>query len=273
MKLALATPTPEVKTPVPVALLSGSFAERMQKAAHLGYDGVELMAVHPDELNVDEIHAQVSAAGLEVAAIATGAIYMTDKITLLASDPELSHRAAIRLDASIDLAAALEAPIVTIGSFRGRLAWAGGPRAREKLVEILRKGTEKAMRQGVRLVLEPLNRYEADIVVTAEEGLSLIEEVGHSHLGLLLDTYHLNIEESSLTDPFRQTMAAGRLWHVHLGDSNRLPPGQGHIDFPSIVAALVQCGYSGYLSAELLARPDPDTAAETTIKYMRKLMP
>ncbi len=222
---------------------------------------------------MDEIHTQVSEAGLEVAAIATGAIYMTDKLTLLASDPELSRQAATRLDALIDLAAALEAPIVTIGSFRGRLAWAGGPEAHGKLVDILRMGAEKAIRQGVRLVLEPVNRYETDIVVTAEEGLALIEEVGHSHLGLLLDTYHVNIEESSLTDPFRQAMAAGRLWHVHLGDSNRLPPGQGHIDFSSIVAALNESGYQGYLSAELLARPDPDTAAEATIKYMRQLVP
>lgn len=273
MKLALATPTPEVITPIPVALLSGAFAERMQKAAHLGYDGVELMVVRPAELNVGEIQAQVSAAGLEVAAIATGAIYLADKLTLLASDPELSRQAENRLDALIDLAHALEAPIVTIGSFRGRTAWAGGPEARETLVEILQKAADKAMRHGVRLVLEPLNRYETDIVVTAEDGLSLIEEVGHNHLGLLLDTYHVNIEESSLTDPFRQTMAAGRLWHVHLGDSNRLPPGQGHLDFSRIVAALHESGYQGYLSAELLARPDPDSAAEATIKYMRQLVP
>ena len=273
MKLALATTTPEVKTCVPVALLTGSFAERIQKAAHLGYDGVELMVVRPDELSADEIHTQVSKVGLEVAAIATGAIYMTDQVTLLASNPEISHRAAIRLEALIDLAAALKAPVVTIGSFRGRLAWAGGPEARGKLVDLLRVGAEKAIRQGVRLVLEAVNRYEGDIVITAEEGLGMIEEVGHSHLGLLLDTYHVNIEESSLTDPFRRAMAAGRLWHVHLGDSNRLPPGQGHTDFPSIVTALRESGYQGYLSAELLARPDPDTAAEATIKYMRQLVP
>ena len=273
MKLALATPTPEVETPVPVALLTGTFADRMQKAAHLGYDGVELMVVRPDELDVHEIRIQVSIVGLEVAAVATGAIYMTDKVTLLASDPEVSRRAVTRLSALIDCAAALGAPLVTIGSFRGRLAWAGDAEAEAKLIDVLRKGAEKAAEQGVRLVLEPVNRYEGDTVQTASEGLGLIEEVGHSHLGLLLDTYHVNIEESSLTEPFRQAMAADRLWHVHLGDSNRLPPGQGHLDFPGIVAALRETGYQGYLSAELLARPDPDAAAEATIKYMRQLVP
>jgi sugar phosphate isomerase/epimerase len=245
----------------------------MQKAAHLGFDGVELLVVRPDELSADEIRTQVSDAGLEVAAIGTGAIYLVDKVTLLASDPEISHKGADRLEALIGFAAAVGAPIVTIGSFRGRVAWAGGPDARGKLAKILRVGAEMAMEQGIRLVLEPVNRYEGDIVHTAEEALGFIQEVGHSHLGLLLDTYHANIEEASLTEPFRKAMTAGRLWHVHLGDSNRLPPGQGHMDFPGIVATLGESGYQGYLSAELLPRPNPDAAAEATIRHMRQLVP
>lgn len=273
MKLAVATPTPEVDTPIPVALLSGSFAERLQKARRLGCDGVELMVVRPEELNVQEIGAQLSKLGLEVAAIASGAIYMTDKLSLLASDLEVSGRAGARLQALIDFAAALKAPLVTIGGFRGRLAWAGGHQARQALIEILGAAAEKAAERGVRLVLEPLNRYESDIVNTAEEGLALIQEVGHSHLGLLLDTFHMNIEEASLYEPFRQSMAAGRLWHVHLGDSNRLPPGQGHIDFAGMVATLRESGYQGYLSAELLARPDPDEATKLTIQHMRQFVP
>jgi sugar phosphate isomerase/epimerase len=273
VKLALATPTPEVEIPVPVALLSGTFEERLQKAARLGYEGVELMVVRPSELDVGPIRAQIAEAGLEVAAVGTGAIYMVDKVSLLASDLELSKQAVARLQALIDFAAGLGAPLVTIGSFRGRLAWAGGEQARTKLIEILRTAAAKAEERRVSLVLEPLNRYESDIVNNAGQGLALIEEVGHSHLGILLDTYHANIEESSLTNPFRETMAAGRLWHVHVGDSNRLPPGQGHLDFPAIVAVLREVGYQGYLSAELLPRPDPDAAAKATIEYMRRYIP
>ncbi len=274
MKLSVVTPTPEVEAAVPVALLSGTFAERLQKAARLGCDGVELMVVRPAELDAGEIRAQVSARGLEVSAIASGAIYMVDGLTLLASDAEVSRRAEARLRALIDFAAAVEAPLVTIGGFRGRLAWAGGGhQARARLIEILGAAAEKAAEQDVRLALEPLNRYESDIVNNARQGLALIEEVGHSHLGLLLDTFHVNIEEPSLYDCFRQAMAAGRLWHVHLGDSNRLPPGQGHIDFAGIVAALGEAGYRGYLSAELLPRPDPDAAAEATLRHMRQFVP
>jgi sugar phosphate isomerase/epimerase len=211
--------------------------------------------------------------GLEIAAIASGAIYMVDKLTLLAADADVSHQAVRRLHALIDFAAALEVPLVTVGGFRGRLAWAGGPEARAELIEILGIAADKAAAQGVRLVLEPLNRYESDILLNADEGLALLEEVGHSHLGLLLDTFHVNIEEPSLYKCFRQVMAAGRLWHVHLGDSNRLPPGQGHLDFAGIVSTLREIGYQGYLSAELLPRPDPDAAATATIEHMRQFVP
>ena len=73
MKLALVTLTPEVMLSVPVALLSGTFTERMQKAAKLGYDGVELMVARPDQLDAGAIRSQTSALGLEIAAVASGA--------------------------------------------------------------------------------------------------------------------------------------------------------------------------------------------------------
>ena len=272
MKLAFATPTPEVTVPVPVALASGDFAERLKKAARWGYDGVELMVARPDELEAAALRSQIADAGLEVAAIASGAVYMVDKLTLLAADSELMRKAAARLHALIDFAAAVGAPIVTIGGFRGRLAWAGEG-ARGKLTEILRNAAARAADQRVRLVLEPLNRYESDMIHNTTEALAFFGEVGHSHLGLLLDTFHVNIEEPSITECFRQGMAAGRLWHVHLGDNNRLPPGEGHFDFASAVSTLKESGYTGYLSAELLPRPDPDAAAEATIRHMRRFVP
>jgi len=272
VKLSVAIQTSEIKTQIPVALLSGSFFERLQKAAEYGYDGVELMVAVPHELDVEEILNQLKKLGLRVSAVGSGAVYMVDKYTLLAEDPEISRQAATRLSDLIQFAASLEAPLVTIGGFRGRAAWAGRD-ARLKLIEILRSAADQASREGVRLVLEPLNRYESDIINNATEGLSLLEEIGHSHIGLLLDTFHVNIEEPSFHSSIRQVMAAGRLWHIHIGDSNRLPPGRGHIDFSGIVTTLREIGYDGYLSAELLPLPDPDKAAEETIQCMRRLIP
>ena len=275
LKLAVVIPTPEVQAPIPVALLTGDFSLRLEKAARLGYDGVELMASRPGELDPAEMHGQLSRCGLQVAAIASGALALLDRLTLLAADRETSRSAEARLDQLIELAAALGAPIVTIGGFRGRLAnptWTDPSGARAHLVEVLRRAAQRAAAAGVRLALEPLNRYESDIVNNADEGLALIDEVGHGNLGLLLDTFHMNIEEANIAASIEHAMASGNLWHIHLGDSNRLPPGQGHIDFGEIVATLRRTGYDGYLSAELLPRPNPDTAAESTIKHMHRAL-
>jgi sugar phosphate isomerase/epimerase len=275
MKLSLVMTTPEVHVPVPVALLSGSFAERLHKAVQLGYQGVELMVLRPTELDGADIAAQVSDCGLEIAAIASGAIAMLDRLTLLGYDPATCAGAEQRLNQLIDFAAATRAPLVTIGGFRGRLAnavWMDAPGARAYLVSILQRAATRAVAVGVLLALEPLNRYESDIVNNAEEGLVLVEEVGHKSLGLLLDTFHMNIEEAQYDTAIRSAARAGRLFHIHLGDSNRLAPGQGHLDFPTILASLRAVDYRGYLSAELLAHPDGDAAAVKTAQHMRDLL-
>ena len=269
MKLALCTTTPEVPVPVPVALLSGSFSERLDKAVALGCDGLELMVLDPDQLDASKLIQEIRTRGLEITAIGTGVQFLVDRLTLLAEDAATERRAFRRFEKLADLAVAFGAPVVTIGSFRGKLAW-GGDGARQRLVGTLRRCAESAGAKDIQVALEPLNRYESDFINTAEEGMSLVEEIDHPAFGLLLDTFHMNIEEPNIAGGIHT--AAPRLWHVHLGDSNRLPPGQGHFDFALVIDTLHQVGYTDYLSAELLARPDPDTAAVATIRAMRQLL-
>jgi len=269
VKLSLAVQTPEVQF-IPVALLSGAFEEKLAKAAALGADGVELMPADPAALDAATIRASLEQNNLGAAAIGSGGVKFVTGLSLLHPDPKKADQARARLDDLIDLAAAVGAPLVTVGSFRGLLAPVGSG-GRERLVSILQQAGAYAQPRGVRLAIEPLNRYEADLINNADEGLAFLEAVGHPAVGLLLDTYHVNIEESSWTNPFRRVMAAGKLWHVHLGDNNRLAPGQGLIDFAAIVTTLHQIGYTDWLSAELLAFPDGDTAAEQTLSHMRSL--
>lgn len=124
----------------------------------------------------------------------------------------------------------------------------------------------------MRFALEPLNRYESGFIANVEQGPNYVWGIDHPMVGLLLDTYHINIEESSWTEPFRRVMAEGKLFHVHLGDNNRLSPGKGLIDFSKVVETLVELNYTAYLSTELLPRPDADTAARQTLEYMRTKM-
>jgi len=271
MKISICVQTDEVEKVVPVALLTGPFGEKVRKAATFGADGVELMAANPLALDVPSMRATLERHRVSVSAVGSGAIAFATGLTLLHEDAGASARAQTLLGDLIKFASALAAPLVTIGSFRGRLA-AAGPGARERLAGILWTGAEHARNAGVRLAVEPANRYEVDFINTAAEGLAFISDVGHPALGLLLDTFHVNIEESSWTAPFRRLMTAGVLWHVHVGDNNRLSPGQGLIDFQAIVDTLRDIGYQGYLSAELLARPDGDSAAQRTLEHLRPLL-
>ncbi|MFQ6672056.1 MAG: TIM barrel protein, partial [Candidatus Tectimicrobiota bacterium] len=136
--------------------------------------------------------------------------------------------------------------------------------------EALRECAALAEEEGVRLVLEPLNRYETNLVNTVAEALQLIKEVGSEAMGLLFDTFHANIEEPSIEGSIRA--AGSRLLHVHVADSNRWHPGAGHIDFAQIVATLREVGYDGYLSAEILPLPDPHTCARKTIEFLGGLL-
>jgi sugar phosphate isomerase/epimerase len=271
MKISLATTTPEVTKTVPVSLLDGTFDERIARAAELGYNGVELMVVRPQELDPEFIRNVVDRNGLEISAIASGAVYMVDGLTLLAGEAGQRRKALERLVSLVKFAGAVKAPLVTIGGFRGRAVWVSEGDARGILSVALRVASEAAADEKVRIVLEPLNRYETDLFVNLRQTLGFLDAIDLKNVGVLLDVFHMNIEEPLIEDSLQAAIQAGKLWHVHIGDSNRLPPGQGHLDFPKILQTLKELGYPGYISAELLALPDPDSAAQATIRYIRSM--
>ncbi len=253
----------------PLALLSGSFEEKARKARALGYDGVELMVRDPAGLDWEQVAHVLRANGLEAPQVVTGELFGADGLCLVTPDDGLYARAVARTQAVIDLAAYLDHALVNIGRLRGRLDWLAGRTAdpwgfaAERFCGVARY----AAARGVRLTLEPVNRYEVDFIAGAEDGLRMVRDVGEANLGLMLDTFHMNIEDASIEESLR---AAGeRCWHVHIADSNRLYPGAGHIPFAPIFETLRAMGYSGYVSAELLPLPDPDTAAARTIEFLR----
>ena len=250
--------------------LKGDLTRSVAKIAALGYDGVELAVRDPKLLDADEVRALVQRHGLAVPAIGTGQAYGEEGLSFTDPDEGVRRRAIQRIKDHIDFATHFDALII-IGLIRG-VARGGVSReqAMRWLVEALKECVGFAEERGVRLVLEPLNRYETNLINTVAEGLALIERVGAGHLGLLLDTFHMNIEEPSIEESVKA--AKGRLLHVHVADSNRWYPGAGHLDFARIVAALRDIGYEGYLSAEILPLPDPDTCVRRTIEFLRGIL-
>ena len=130
---------------------------------------------------------------------------------------------------------------------------------------------EDAKQYGVPLIYEPLNRYETNLINRVEDGVRFLETLATKNVVLLADLFHMNIEETDIAAAFRT--GKGHIGHIHFVDSNRRPAGCGHLDYQPIVAALLETGYNGYLSAEALAWPDSDAAAKQTIQMYRRLFP
>lgn len=271
MKISLSIQTPDIESPLPLTLLSGTFEEKCKRAAEYGADGVEIVTTNPASLNHSEIRKCLEKYHLFPAAISSGGIAKTLGLTLLNPDSSIAKSAYQRLEDLVLFAGGLGSPIVTIGSFRGR-ANEKSEIAQTQLAEILYRGGDFAQENNTHLAIEPLNRYETDIIFNTRQGLDFLHLVDHPSIGLLIDTFHANIEESSWTEPFRQGFEAKKLFHIHIADNNRLTPGAGLIDFTEILSLLHQINYKGFISAELLAKPDPDTAAQLTLTFLHNIL-
>jgi sugar phosphate isomerase/epimerase len=172
------------------------------------------------------------------------------------------------MEAHIRLAAQFGSMVI-VGLLRGRIR---GDRAAtdSRLDGALRGILPIAVRERVPILFEPINRYETDYLGTIDDVLAVIRRIGSPVLGVLADTFHMNIEEVSMDAALRR--AGPRLHHIHAADSNRWAPGWGHLDFSSIVRTLREVGYDGYLSAEILPRPDPLSAARQAATFLRPLV-
>jgi sugar phosphate isomerase/epimerase len=247
----------------------GDLMSNITKIASWGYDGVELAIRDPKLVDGDELARVVSAHGLAVPAIGTGQAWGEEELSFTSDDPAVRAAAIERIKSHVPLAAHLDA-IIILGLIRGITP--GGQTHEQSmayLVEALQECAGVATETGVRFALEPLNRYETDLIHTVADGLALVERVGAENLGLLLDTFHMNIEEPVIEDSIRA--CGDRIFHFHVADSNRWYPGAGHLDFESILKALFATGYQGYISGEFMPLPDADTSAERSIAYLRKL--
>ncbi len=266
MKLSLVVSVEE--TAFDAVAIRGGWEAGVARLVALGFDGVELAIRDAEAIDPDRVEAVVREAGLAVPALGTGQAYLRDGLSLSSPDATVRRAAATRLLGHVRLAARLHS-LVIIGLIRGR-AEGGTAAATSRFLEGVAPVLEEAASAGVRLVIEPINRYETDFLPTVEEALGVIEASGAPHLGVLADTFHMNIEEAKIDDAL---VAAGpRLWHVHVADSNRWAPGCGHLDFGAIVKTLAGSGYSGFLSAEILPRPDPDAAALLTERFIRPIV-
>jgi D-psicose/D-tagatose/L-ribulose 3-epimerase len=118
----------------------------------------------------------------------------------------------------------------------------------QKAIPLLNTLSRFAKDYGVHILVEPLNRYNTPFCSSAKDAFVIANKVNHDNFGLLLDTFHMNIEEDSLEDTILKSRKLLR--HMHLADNNRKMPGYAHINFQSIMRSLFGIGYNGYASFE-----------------------
>lgn len=229
------------------------------KAQSHGFDAVELFLPSAAEVSIEEIQQLQQQHSLEIAAVGTGAGMVKHGLSLTDADPSVRQKALDFIIELVHFAGKLGAPAI-LGSMQGRFS-AAMPRdaALDALATALEQISQVAATYQQRFIYEPLNRYETNLFHRIGDAAQFVRERQLTHVTLLADLFHMNIEERSLEQSIRENFSA--IGHIHFADSNRQAMGLGHTDAASILRLLKELDYQGYLSAEILPLPTADAAA------------
>jgi len=242
------------------------FSESMCKAAALGYDGVELALKHSEEIDRHELSSLLAKYRLEVSCISSGQVYAALGYAFTDSDTARRAELSAIFRGLIDLAADY-GRLVNIGRVRGHIKGKTRAEAESLFIDMAGELCAYAAPKAVTMILEPVNRYEIDFINSVEEGAALLRKAGIPNLKLMPDVFHMNIEDAQIGNTLQRYSAD--IAYVHLADSNRHAPGDGHTDFQEIFDALTSSNYDGWCSVEILPFPDPDTAAQRAIDFLK----
>jgi len=257
--------TPKVSFDV---VIKGPLDKVLGLMSNLGYEGVELNIPNPFEVDIDHLRRAVKNHGLEVSAISTGLSYLVYGYSLSSLEGELREKAIEFFKKYIDISDDLGCRKVVIGLARGRCGRTDCKSLRDNLVNSISTLNSYAEGKDSTLLLEPLNRYETDLINNLPEALEIIK--AYSNVKLLFDTFHMMLEERNVYDAIDR--AGPYIGHVHLADSNRLAPGLGMLDWERIIYRLVRSGYNGFASVEARAEPDIESLLKTSASTLRSLL-
>ncbi|MCA9108676.1 MAG: sugar phosphate isomerase/epimerase [Planctomycetaceae bacterium] len=227
-----------------------------------GYDGVELPVFDMNLTNFQAVGKRLQEVGLGSTAVTV----CTPDENPISPDAAIRQAGIDRLKKAVDMCQAAGAthlcgPIHSaLGEFSGEGAtpdeWKWGQ-------ESLAKAADYAKQADVTLTVEYLNRFECYFLNCAEDCARFCREVGHSHLKMMYDTFHANIEEKCISTAVKT--CADQLVHVHISENDRSTPGEGAVNWDASFAALKEANYDGWMVIEAFGLALPDLAAATKI--------
>jgi 5-keto-L-gluconate epimerase len=270
MKFSYPLVTPEADAKIFAFQKGSEFEQNLAAIAEIGYDGVELMVRDASLLDADELKTMIHRHGLEIAAVGTSPMPSQDKLTLASEDADVRRRALERAMDAADLAGELGVSLC-IGKFRGSVSQ--GENSLDALADSFKKICQRAEQRGTTVMLEPQNKSNLNNLNTIDESLAWVEKIGCANLGLLMDTYHMDITEKSMIGSIIK--GASKTGFVHLSDNERYAVGAGRLQFMDILSAFDASGYKGWYSVEVKQTPDCRTAAAVSfacLDYIRKML-
>lgn len=220
--------------------------EAIKNSAEAGYGLIEIPALDPKSIDVEHTKATLKEFGLK-GACSLGLSFDAD---INNDDSEIAKRGEARLMDALNVVEQLGGDYLggVIFSALGKYKFPPTKKARDNAVAALKRLAIAAQTKGIILGLEPVNRYESNLLNTGSQALEMIKDIGEPNVVVHLDIYHMNIEEQDLVSPVLE--AGNKLGYVHIGASHRGPLGTGNIDFDSFFGALAKIGYKGTITFE-----------------------
>ena len=216
--------------------------EKIPLAAEMGFDAVEIPLADPEGFDHDRAASLLREHDLDVGVVAA----MSEDRDLLHDDPDVRANGRQYLKTCIETADAVGAtqlggPLYAAVGRTWQMTDAERADAVDLVVDQLRSLADHAAERDVTLCVEPLNRFETSFLNTVDQGFEVIDRVERTNCRLLLDTFHMNIEEKSITNAIEA--AGDRIGYFHACGNDRGAPGNDHIDWAGVAAALESAGY------------------------------
>ncbi|MDG0808188.1 sugar phosphate isomerase/epimerase family protein [Cohnella rhizosphaerae] len=240
------------------------------KVKEMGFDVLEICIEDPATIPAEQTREYLDKQGVE--ALVCGAFGPNRDIS--SEDAGIRAEGLAYIKTCVDFAVKLGSPLVSgpMYSATGKTRLLSPDEKKQQwawTVEHLKIAADYAGQRGVRLAIEPLNRYETDLINTVEQGLELLEKVGQSNLGFLLDTFHMNLEEKNIADAIR--LAGKHIFNFHTCENDRAIPGTGHIPWEQTAEALRDVNYDGYIVIEAFTTEIKEIAR--AVSQWRQLAP
>lgn len=226
--------------------------EIMKFASETGYDEIEVHA-NVEAYDWDQIKKYSQDYHISIRGLSGDAGWPNEETDMAHADPRTRDKAVTHFKRQVDAAYTVGAEYIVVSpSAPGKSAPLGnGEEDWNWAIESVKKLASYANERGIDLIMEPLNRYESCLLNNARQAKQFIKEVNHPNVKTMLDTFHMNIEETSLSKPFVEL--GDDLAHIHVADSNRKGIGRGRLPFDEVASVIKETGYNGTITVECLA--------------------